>query len=233
MAFWKFAGEALTEGAFIKILSTLWNTLTTIHGNLPPEMQKKIPKWFGLTLDDEQIFNGVLGQLDLEQQIIITRFLQEKCKDYERNRFINVVAGMEVSQGKQEEKETKWDKEGNKLFEKVKAGSEGIDQRKKFLESFAKVIADEFDGDLQRAYEFCIGGRMIIKDPLHQKVLRSFSESIGWFKKIILAPFGAESAEDLLHKGSQKISDNSNFWVEKGASVKARYQAKVAARKSR
>jgi hypothetical protein len=53
----------------------------------------------------------------------------------------------------------------------------------KFLESFADVITNEFNGDLNKAYAFCIGGRMIISDPLHQKGLRAFSESVEWLSK--------------------------------------------------
>ena len=123
---------------------------------------------------------------------------------------------MEVIPGKPEEKETKRDnKTGNVVFEKTKAGTPGVDCRKKFLESFADVIKVQFGGDLQKAYEFCVGGRMIISDPVHQKALRAFSEGIGWFKKIILMPFGVNSVEELINKakgitlaGTKKVKAN-------------------------
>lgn len=206
MAFWRFAGEALTEGAFIKILSGLWNMITTVS----PDIQKKVPKWFGLTLDDEQIFNGVLGQLKPKEQILITNFLFE-CKDYERNRFVNIVAGMEVvEKGKLDEKKESFDDNGKKVIETKSSSKDKKDKREEFLRSFAKVISEEFNEDFDKVHEFCVAGRIIIPDPMHQKVLRNFSESVGWFKKVVLAPFGAESAEDLLQKTKQKFSENSN-----------------------
>lgn len=209
-----YAGELSLDAFFLKVLPGIWGFLKKSHSELPQEMKTKVPKWFGLTLDDEQIFNGVLATLSMEQQIIIGRFLHEKCKDYERNRFINIVAGMEVSPGRAEEKETKWDKDGKKVYEKVKAGSKGVDRRQEFLESFAKRILDPngYDKDLDKAYSDCVGGRMIIPDPIHQKILKTFSGSLNLFKKFVLAPFGAVDIKDLLQKVKQKMSkETSSF----------------------
>lgn len=214
------------------------------HEALPESFKQQMPKWFGFTLDDERIFNGVFGVLTSERQIVVGKFLYEKCKDYERNRFINTVSGMEVSPGRPEEKETKWDKDGKKTFEKVKAGSDGLDRRQKFLESFADRILDPnvYNGDLDKAYNDCVGGRMIIPDPLAQKTLRAFSDSVGTFKKLVLMPFGVDTVEALVEKAGRKISEaakglgNSTQSFEDSARArsnasKARYDALKAGRK--
>ena len=231
---------------------TLGNTLKDVMdiagkvgSSMPEPMKQRMPKLFGLTLDDEQIFNGALALLDMKYQIMITKFLQEKCKDYERNRFINIVAGMEVKAGSPAETETKWDsKTGNKVFEKTKAGSPGVDCRKIFLEKFAERILDPsgYNGDLDRAYEDCVGGRMIIPDPMTQKTLRAFSDSIGTFKKLVLMPFGVDTVEALAKKAGKKISEaakglgNSAQTFEDNARArsdasKVRYKAMKARRK--
>ncbi len=177
------------------------------HAAIPEDFRQKMPGWFGLTLADERIFNAVVAQLTPEQQLIIMRFLQEKCKDYERNRFINIVAGMEVKPGSAAESEIKWDaKSGAKIFEKTKAGSPGLDCRKKFLESFADAIENQFAGDFDKAYAYCIGGRMILPDPIFQTALKAFSESVGKFKNFVLAPLGVSSIAELTKKVSGGIS---------------------------
>lgn len=163
---------------------TLMNTLYSIvdtagkfGAKVPDEWKQRLPGFLGLSLEDERIFNGVLAQLDLEKQILIGKFLYEKCEDYERNRFINVVAGMEVVPAKPEEKETRWsERTGSVVFEKTKTGSQAVDCRKKFLESFADAIKNQFGGDLQKAYDFCVSGRIIIPDPMQQKAKRSFND---------------------------------------------------------
>lgn len=195
------------------ILNSVYSVVDTLGKfgeKVPEEWKQRLPGFLGLSLEDERLFNGVLAQLDVEKQVLIGKFLYEKCKDYERNRFINIVAGMEVVPGKPEEKETKKDsKTGNVVFEKTKSGTKGIDCRKKFLESFAYAIEKQFGGDLQKAYEFCVGGRMIIPDPMHQKVLRAFSESTAWFKKVILMPFGVNSVAELVEKVKNNLSNNA------------------------
>ena len=219
---WIKSEKALWIVTLANTLKDAIDLLGKTHAVLSEDLKKKIPKWFGLTLDDEQIFNGVLGQLRPKQQVIIGRFLYEKCQDYERNRFTNIIAGMEVVPGKPEEKESKWDnKTANKVFERTKSGTPGIDCRKKFLESFANLINDEkqFNGDLQKAYEYCVGGRMIIPDPMHQKALRVFSESVGQFKKFVLVPFGVNSVEELAKKMKQGIYGSANGVLTKADNI--------------
>ncbi len=179
------------------------------YEKVPESIKQRLPGFLGLSLDDERIFNGVMSQLEAKKQVIIMKFLHDKCKDFERNRFINIVAGMEVVAGSPREVEKKWNKSTGKFDERVKEGKKEKDRRFDFLDKFADVIIDEFKENLDLAYEFCVGGRMIIPDPIHQRVLRNFSESIGWFKKVVLAPFGAVSVEDLIQKAKQKLSENS------------------------
>jgi hypothetical protein len=180
----KKIGERLAEGmGFIGGIHSLFETFGKLNESLSPELKQKFPGFLGLSLIDEQIFNGVLGQIDVKKQVLINNFLYEKCKNYERNRFINIVAGMEViEEGKKEETVNSFDDNDKKVIRKTIESGRKNDTRKKFLESFADVITSEFGGDLQKAYEFCIGGKMIISDPLHQKALRAFSESAKWFR---------------------------------------------------
>lgn len=180
---------------------------------LPKEVQQQMPKWFGWTLDDERIFNAVVAQLDKDiYRVVIKEFLF-KCKDYERNRFINIVAGMEVVQNNTETVEVKFDKDGKKTSEKKTVTPNPFDNRKNFLESFARIILSPlpvgFAGDLDLAYEYCVGGRMIIPDPLHQKVLRVFSESAEQFKDSVLKSFGVNSLEELAVKLKDKVQKES------------------------
>jgi hypothetical protein len=171
--------------------------------------------------NEEQIVNGLIRSLkkknpdgtemaefDIEKQGIIFDFLYGRCKDYERNHFINVVAGMEILEGKPGEEERKWHPtSGNIIFEKIKKPISGVDRRREFLDAFGTTLISY--NDPNRAYNECIGGRLIISDPMHQKVLRGFSESTEWLKRIVLAPFGAVSVEDLIQKAKQKLSENS------------------------
>lgn len=178
-------------------VNDLASMLGKTHAALPEGFKQKLPKFFGLTLDDERIFNSVLSQLERNKQIAITGFLAT-CKDFERNRFINIVAGMEVIPGKPAESEEKFDsKTGNQTYKKTKAGSAGVDTRKVFLESFADKILGEFAGDSAKAYAYCVSGRMILPNPLHQKALKAFSDSTEQFKKFVLEPFGATSLKEL------------------------------------
>jgi hypothetical protein len=149
---------------------SVFDTMGDITGKLPDDVKRKVPGFLGLSLADEQIFWGLVGQLEKEKSILINKFLNEKCSNQERNRFINIVAGMEVSPGKPEENEKKYDpKTGNLTYEKTKAGSNEIDYRKEFLETFADIIQDDFGGDMDKVYDFCVAGRMIVK-PIQEKI---------------------------------------------------------------
>lgn len=165
------------------------------HAALPEEFRQKLPKLFGLTLDDERIFWGVVASIDDPQKRIAIGDFLATCKDFERNRFVNIVAGMEITPGKPAESEEKFDpKTGNQTYKKTKAGSVGLDLRKRFLESFADDIIKQNFRNMDEAYEYCVSGRMILPNPLHQKALKAFSNSTKEFKK------GAISIQDLAVK---------------------------------
>ncbi|MFA5777434.1 MAG: hypothetical protein WC906_03280 [Parcubacteria group bacterium] len=227
---------------------TLGNTMKDVidflgktHASLPEEIKNKVPRLFGIGFNDEQIVNGIIRSLkkkdanneetkefDLEKQGAIFYFLDNRCKGYERNRFINVVAGMEVVEAKPGEEERKWHPtSGQMIFEKIKKPVPGSDRRREFLDAFGTALL-KYD-DLDKAYNECVGGRMIIPDPMHQKILRSFSEGTGWFKNSVLKPLKVSDLSGL----EEAFSENSSYWVEKGASEKAKYEAKVAARKAK
>ncbi|NTV41240.1 MAG: hypothetical protein HGA61_03115 [Candidatus Moranbacteria bacterium] len=168
------------------------------HAALPEEFRQKLPKLFGLTLDDERIFWGVVASIDDPQKRIAIGDFLATCKDFERNRFVNIVAGMEITPGKPAESEEKFDpKTGNQTYKKTKAGSVGLDLRKRFLESFADDIIKQNFRNMDEAYEYCVSGRMILPNPLHQKALKAFSGSTKEFKKFVLEPFGATSLKEL------------------------------------
>lgn len=217
----------------IQWLFTIGNTLSNVveflmntHQKLPEEWKQKIPGFLGLSLADEQIFNGVLGQIETKKQVAITRFLKEKCKDYERNRFVNIVAGMEVEPiGKVDDKKESFDDNGRKVTETKTSSGSKKDKREDFLNKFADIILLEFNGDLQKVYDYCLGNRLLIADPMHQKALRTFSESVAAFKKIVLLPFGVASIAELAEKASRKLSDNSADLANKTQTFRERAKA--------
>lgn len=168
-----------TKSEGIQWILTIMNTLHDavdvfgkVNEKLPEELKRKIPGLLGLSLADEQIFGALMGQIkDKKKQVLINKFLYEKCTKYERERFIVVVAGMEVIPGKQAAVEEKLDPKTGKVTSKKKTlGKRGADYRLKFLESFGDVMKDEFGEDLDKTYKFCVGMRLIIEDPLREKV---------------------------------------------------------------
>ncbi len=198
-----YAGELGLDVFFMKGVPMIFSTLYGAYKELPQEHKEKIPGIFGYGLADEQIVGALVAQLaDIKDRVIIMKFLDEKCKDYERSRFILIVAGMEFFPAIREEKTIKYAKDGKKESETIKAGSPAIDLRLDFLKSFADIIRVEFNGDLDKAYRYCIGGRMIIANPLHRKIWSDFSDSTKEFKKFALDPFGAISLKDLATKAT-------------------------------
>jgi hypothetical protein len=232
-----FGGEVTADAILIKGIPAIWNALKGAHDALPESVKQKLPGFLSLSLADEQIFNGVLGQLEPKKQVVIMDFLSQ-CKDYERNRFINIVAGMEViEEGKLDETKESFDDNGKKVIEKKSSSKGKKDKRKEFLESFANVISEEFDNDFDRAYKFCIAGRIIIQDPVHQKIIRNFSESVKWFHNLILDPTKTSSLKELGEKIGKGFSGNLDDWTKKSsdfaAKQKAAYESAKANKKGR
>jgi hypothetical protein len=189
----------------LNTMHSIFDTVGGIHEKMPETFKQKLPGFLGLSLADEQIFNGLLGQLSSEEQLYINGFL-DQCKDFQRNRFINVVAGMEVAPGKPEEKETKLDKSGKKIFEKTKTGSEGKDQRMIFLKSFAKLIKEEFGGNFYSAYYFCISSRLIKKDSPTEVVMDFINELVKKYGNKT-----KEKATELYQKTTQTVKKVNEF----------------------
>lgn len=221
--------EKMVEGlgAFGGIHGLL-ETLGKVNTILPEEIKRKLPGFLGASSVDEAITNGLIRSLkkkdenleetkepDIEKQAIIFKFLDEKCKSFERRLFIMTVAEMEVSE--------------------AKSPIPGCDRRREFLDVFGTVLLSFNDFDL--AYKECVAGRMILPDPIHQKALRAFSESAGWFKKTALDTFGAKSIEDLIKKAKEGFSKNSanlesstSSLREKAKSYREKYDKKYAGR---
>lgn len=208
-----YAGELGLDVFFIKGIPAILNLLKNAHAELTPEQKKKIPGFLGLSNEDEEIFNQLVAQLDPKDRVVIMSFLKEKCRDYERRRFIFIVAGMEFFPEIKEEITVAT--EGKKSVTKTKPGSPAVDLRLNFLESFAETVQEVFKGDLDKAYAYCIGGRMIIADPLHQKILKSFSESAKGFKEAVLYPLGVDSIVELTQIVNEKIkTEGTSFSVD-------------------
>lgn len=206
----------------VNTIHSVFDTIGDAANKMPEAWKQKLPGFLGLSLTDERLFWGVVGRLAAKKQVLITHFLRKKCKDYERNRFINIVAGMEVSQEKLPESEKKFDKDGNLTYEKTKGGSPGIDCRFTFLDSFAGIIETEFGNDLDKAYEYCIGGRMIIANPIHQQVLKFFSEDTSWFKKTILNPIKATSLTDIPNCLARQVASVNDFLAQPRSNTRPR-----------
>jgi hypothetical protein len=209
---WKHGAGKIGEIIFggLTVANTLHDILDTLfktHETLPPETKRMVAKWFGWSLDDERLINQDIETLKPKQKEIIGRFLYDKCKDFQRNRFVVLVGGMEDIPGKPRVVEKTQD--GKKRVEKITDAIPGVNKRKIFLEGFANLILDKFNGDLDMAYNHAFGRRLIMENPWQQEIIDKWTSSCTWFKNIILNPFGAVSVEDLLQRAKQKLSKNS------------------------
>jgi hypothetical protein len=147
-------------GAFGGIHGLL-ETLGKVHTVLPEEIKRKLPGFLGFSQVDEAITNGLIRSLkkkdenleetkepDIEKQAIIFKFLDEKCKYFERRLFIRTVAEMEVSE--------------------AKPPIPGCDRRREFLDVFGTVLLSYNDFDL--AYKECVAGFTKKRFALSRKV---------------------------------------------------------------
>lgn len=177
-----------------------------IWGNMPEPMkqqlQQKMPGFLGLSLADEQIFDALTGKLSTSAQKLLSDFLYGKCKDFQRNRFINIVAGMEVVAGTPTIIERQLDKSGKISKETTTASTATEDLRLNFLKKFIQYIQKH---GVDEAHNFCIGGRIIMEDPFYQKALTAWQESIDWFEKTISSFFGVSSLKQLKNKMKREI----------------------------
>lgn len=159
-----------------------------VWGHIPEPIQEQLkqrmPGFLGLSLEDERLFNSILGKLDVPKQRLIARFLHDKCKNFQRNRFINIVAGMQVVAGTPIIVERKWNRDTKKFEDKKTAGKDTEDLRLNFLQKFAEFIEKY---GISKAYEYCVGGRMVLENPFHQKAIVAWKESVDWFQKLLPA----------------------------------------------
>lgn len=200
--------------AIIELIRRGWD----IYDKLPEPFKQRMPGLFGLSLVDERIFNEVMALLDPADQALIGRFLYEKCKDFQRNRFINIVAGLEVTPETPKAVERKSDpKTGKVVSEKITDSVPGVDRRQKFLEQFAKLIRDKFGGDFSKAYEHCIGGRVVLQDPYYQKVLDLWVKSCTLYQKI-LTHFGVADTVGLFALAAGNVDAGSKQFEQSGIS---------------
>lgn len=171
------------------------------------QLKQRLPGFLGLSLEDERIFNGILTKLEAEKRKAVVEFLHDKCEDFQRNRFINIVAGMEVIQGRPTVLEKKFNKETKQVEEKKILGKDDEDLRLKFLEEIALYIQKNGAAD---AYSYCLAGRIILEDPFYQNAIVLWKESSEWFKKNIGEPLGISSLEELsrqIEKAAGAIED--------------------------
>jgi hypothetical protein len=204
---------------------TLFNTAGQIFEGmgkagekLPESFKQHLPGFLGLSLDDEALFNGILTESgDIKDSITVNDFLSV-CADYERNRFINVVTRMDVEKGTPKVVENRWNQKAKKMETKVTEETPTKDRRRMFLKNFAKIIRSNFRGDMYQTYEYCVGGRLMIPDPITAKVIRSWSDSCRWFKKVALDPFSVHSVAELRDKVNV---DDIASWIETNINQKA------------
>jgi hypothetical protein len=191
-----------------------------LWGNIPDDLQKKIqqemPGFLGLSLADERIFNALLTKLTLDERKLLASFLHDKCKDFQRNRFINIVAGMKFVEGSPEITEQKFDKNGKAIGTRIISAIAEKDFRFDFIRSFAEYLKST---STDEAFAFCISGRMVLQDPIYQTALTKWKDSIKWFEETILKPFSASTIRELRINISRVIYDAGTAIEDKTASM--------------
>ncbi|EKE11441.1 MAG: hypothetical protein ACD_15C00078G0008 [uncultured bacterium] len=144
-----------------------------IWGNLPEpiqqQIQQKLPGFMGLSTVDEEIFNSLLSKLNLEDRKRVTDFLYNKCQDFQRNRFTNIVASMEIVRGTPRVVERKWNENAKKFEGKIIDKKDDEDLRLIFLQEFSAYISTYGPDE---AYKACIASRIILEKSVFQEATR-------------------------------------------------------------
>ncbi|HCU70830.1 MAG TPA: hypothetical protein DIC35_03725 [Candidatus Moranbacteria bacterium] len=144
-----------------------------IWGNLPEpiqqQIQQKLPGFMGLSTVDEEIFNSLLSKLNLEDRKRVTDFLYNKCQDFQRNRFTNIVASMEIVRGTPRVVERKWNENAKKFEDKIIDKKDDEDLRLIFLQEFSAYISTYGPDE---AYKACIASRIILEKSVFQEATR-------------------------------------------------------------
>jgi len=76
----------------INILESIWGAIS----KAPYSLKERVPGFLGISYKDEMLFEESRAKLTPEEDKRLTKFLNS-CKDYERNRFRNIVAGIELN----------------------------------------------------------------------------------------------------------------------------------------
>jgi hypothetical protein len=199
---------------------TYTNAIVTTFDQLgkvtPQAVKDKLPMFLGLSLEDERIWAGLTTQLTMKERGVLTAWLNDHLKDYERNHFRYVVVGIPKSEVKTETGSGK-----NKKTSTVQK-SRAVN----FLKNIVRLINDE---GMEAAYDQCLAGGTIISDPFSVKIMAGWKEGVTWFKKNVLHPFGAKSLSDL-----QKLAeDASKKALASIKNIDASLATKIVPRKDR
>lgn len=179
-----------------EVLRTLYNFFKETAGEkVKKELGARLPGFLGLSLEDERIFEALRSQLTEEEDQYLTKFLKS-CKDYERNRFRNVVTGIPS-----EKEELKKGMEDKVISATIQTNNAVL---------FLKRIAYLTSLDPEKARERCLSSGTILEDPVQQKILREWRESVKWFKAKFLDVLGVSSLSeitmDYIEKKTKKIT---------------------------
>ena len=165
------------------ILNWVMTFANTMGGKeVTKEVKSRIPGFLGLSLEDERIFVSIRTHLSDEEDMHLTDFLNA-CKDYERNRFRNIVSGMPDFR-----EETITDEKNKKVI--IKERSNAIS----FIKRIAFLVKDYGPEEARRR---CLSGGVIIENPIEKRALEQWRKSVKWFKEKILNVFGVQSLSEI------------------------------------
>jgi hypothetical protein len=142
------------------------------------EVDKKLPLFLGLSLEDERVWAGFLIELGEEKTIILTNFLNSLA-DYERNHFRHVVVGIEKMKSSETRiiSETK-DKNGKMVATEKEAKIMYSGGPVAFLDFLIKIITAKGNDEAKR---ICMAGN-IIGDTFFQEVINKWKDGVAWFR---------------------------------------------------
>lgn len=177
------------------------------------KMKERLPGFLGFSLEDERIFAGLRARLEEDEDFYLSQFLSS-LKDYECNRFRNVVAGIPLQEKITFFKETDEDKQkkgdGEKHYESLAIP---------FLKKLAMIVKNYGP---EEARKRCLEGGIILENPIHQQALEAWRKSVKWFKRRFLDFFGVDSLKELEEQGLFKslgikideIAEPWDNWLE-------------------
>ncbi|MCK4539848.1 hypothetical protein KAU09_01700 [Candidatus Parcubacteria bacterium] len=176
------------------VLNWIMTFANTLGGKeVTKEVRSRIPGFLGLSLEDERLFASIRTHLSDEEDMHLTDFLNA-CKDYERNRFRNIVSGMP-------------DFEEKTITRSEKNQKVTVQERNNAI-SFIKRIAFLVENyGPEEARRRCLSGGVIIENPIERKALEQWRNSVKWFKEKILKVFGVQSLSEIDLKLANKKFD--------------------------